>query len=145
MSIKTSRWFIGLSLIPALVAVTGCETNKKNDDRSEGRALDDKHITADAKKALDADPTYKFTGVSVNTFAGTVQLGGFVDTDLEKRRASDVVQRVPGVHSVMNGLSIKPTAIPMTGHDAGTSTIYAEPNTYQYPAPAKSEAAPADK
>ena len=141
MSIKSNRFIIGLSLIPALVAVTGCETSKKNDARSDGRALDDKHITSNAKKALDEDPTYKFTGVSVNTFAGTVQLGGFVDTEMEKRRASDVVQRVPGVHSVMNGLSIKPAPTSMTGREPGASKIYAEPDS----APAKSETAPADK
>ena len=39
------------------------------------------------KSALSNDAEYKYEGVDVTTFKGTVQLNGFVDTSAQKSRA----------------------------------------------------------
>ena len=95
----------------AMLALTGCEMMHHNsDDRSAGRALDDKTITENVKKDLNQEPVYKFSDVDVKTFGGVVQLSGFVDTDEQKRRAGEIAQHVEGVSQVVNNITLKPTA-----------------------------------
>src|SRR5215471_652287 len=74
-----------------LLTTAGCSTSSK-DERSEGRSLDDKHLTERIQKSMDEDPVYKFGGVHVKAFAGEVQLSGFVNTDEQKRRADEIAQ-----------------------------------------------------
>lgn len=93
----------------AILALTGCQMmNHNTDDRTAGRALDDKHITEDVERDLGREPVYKFTDVDVKTFAGVVQLSGFVNTDAQKQRAGEIAQNVPGVAQVNNNISLKP-------------------------------------
>jgi hypothetical protein len=101
-------WIVaGLSLAAAMMTLTGCETAPK-DGRSKGLALDDKHITARVKESLDTEPVYKFTDVDIRTFAGTVQLSGFVMTQGQKNRAQEIAQHTQGVREVVNGITLKP-------------------------------------
>jgi len=116
-----------VSTAALLVAITGCQTKPK-DERSEGRTLDDKHITENVEKSLTKEPTYKFGEVKVSTFAGIVQLSGFVNTDGEKGRAEEIAQNTDGVKEVVNGIALKPAMMPATGRKSSGSTIYAEPN-----------------
>jgi len=113
------------STVAMLVAMTGCETTPK-DERSEGRTLDDKHITENVEKSLQKEPTYKFSEVKVSTFAGIVQLSGFVNTDNEKSRAEDIAENTDGVKQVVNGIALKPE-MPATGRNS-QSRIYSEPS-----------------
>jgi hyperosmotically inducible protein len=113
-----------------LVAITGCETSSK-DNRSEGRTIDDKHITENVEKSLNSEPTYKFSEVKVSTFAGIVQLSGFVNTDGEKSRAEEVAQNIDGVKQVANGITLKPE-MPATGRN-GQSRVYSEPSNVTTP------------
>jgi hyperosmotically inducible protein len=108
-----------------LLGVTGCETSSSGpkDERSEGRVVDDKQITADVEKRLKQEPVYKMDGVDVATFGGIVQLHGFVNTEQQKQRAGEVAQRVPGVSQVMNALTIKPEPTSTTN---GLPRIYSE-------------------
>jgi hypothetical protein len=106
------NWIVtGLSLVAALTTFTGCQTAPK-DGRSEGLAKDDKHITKRVKESLDSEPVYKFTDVDVRTFAGTVQLSGFVMTQGQKNRAQEIAQHTEGAREVVNGITLKP---PMPG------------------------------
>ncbi len=105
-----------------LVAMVGCKTT---DERTEGRTIDDKQITASVEKSLEQEPTYKFTQVKVKTFAGVVQLSGFVNTESEKARAAEIAQNTDGVRQVANGITLKPE-MPATGR--AQSRIYSEPN-----------------
>jgi hypothetical protein len=114
----------GLALAAAIFTFAGCETTPK-DERSAGRTLDDKKITENIRKSLDSEPTYKFKSVSVSTFAGIVQLSGFVNSDGQKGRAQDIAQRADGVTEVFNGITIKPAMPTATGK--GGSKIYSEP------------------
>jgi hypothetical protein len=112
----------------SLVFLAGCETTPK-DERSEGRALDDKNITESVKKSLDSEPAYKFNGVNVDTFAGIVQLTGFVNTDVQKVRAGEIAQGCNGVKMVVNGISLKPIMPTATSRTNTDQRIYADPQT----------------
>jgi len=114
---------VGSALVMLLLA--GCQTSSK-DERSEGRALDDKDITENVEKALQNEPTYKFTDVQVSTFAGIVQLSGFVNIEGQKMRAQQITLNTEGVREVVNGLTLKPM-MPATARVTVAQPIYAEP------------------
>jgi osmotically-inducible protein OsmY len=59
----------------AMVACASTRTQK-----SAGEQVDDTVTTAAVKSALIADPVTKAHQIDVETFKGTVQLNGFVDT-----------------------------------------------------------------
>jgi osmotically-inducible protein OsmY len=93
----------------AKFALTGCEMlNHHSGDRTMGRALDDKTITATVKHDLNREPVYKFSGIDVRTYDGVVQLSGFVDTDEQKQRAGDIARQSEGVLQVVNNITLKP-------------------------------------
>ena len=92
-----------------MVALTGCEMlNDHSGDRTAGRALDDKTITSTVEHDLNREPVYKFNGVDVKTYAGVVQLSGFVDTSEQKSRAGDIARHAEGVTQVVNNITLKP-------------------------------------
>jgi hyperosmotically inducible protein len=97
-----------------LVVVMGCSSTKSSskDGRSEGRVKDDKTITKSIEKKLKSDPVYKFEQVQVNTYGGSVQLSGFVDTQLQSQRAEEHARSASGVKHLINGLAIKPPSPP---------------------------------
>jgi osmotically-inducible protein OsmY len=72
-----------------------------------GQYIDDASITSKVKTALTRDPNTSAFDISVETYKGTVQLSGFVDTDAERRRAAQVAEDVSGVRSVRNDLRVK--------------------------------------
>jgi osmotically-inducible protein OsmY len=118
----------------ALVAATGCSSfrdtfARSKDERSTGRVVDDKKITKEVKTALNKEPVYKFNDVDVKTFAGTVELAGFVNTDDQKRRAEEIAKSQPGVTQVINGIALKPEAPAPTGRTGAAEQprIYAAP------------------
>ena len=87
----------------AVLALTGCEMlNHHEGDRTAGRALDDKTITATVQHDLNREPVYKFNDVDVKTFDSVVQLSGFVP-DLTEAYA----QASEGVTQVVNNITLK--------------------------------------
>lgn len=118
------RMLSSVSAAVTLLALSGCESTPK-DERSEGRAIDDKHITQNVQKDLEREPTYKFNGVDVSTFAGVVQLSGFVNTEGQRARAQEIAQDVNGVREVKNGIALKP--LMPTSRRNSDQQIYAEP------------------
>lgn len=95
----------------ALSGLAGCKSSHGS-DRTQGRALDDKHITERVENALRTEPVYKFTDVDVKTFDGVVQLSGFVNSQEQKQRAGDLASGVQGVNSVVNSIALKPQTAP---------------------------------
>jgi hyperosmotically inducible protein len=79
----------------------------KEGDRSLGEAVDDNALTARVKAALAADSNTKAYQINVDVNAGTVALGGFVDTEESKNNASRVARSVQGVKDVENNLQIQ--------------------------------------
>jgi hypothetical protein len=125
----------GIGVAMAILALAGCKSTPK-DERSEGRTIDDKNITADIKKSLENAPSYKFNGVNVQTFAGIVSLSGFVNSQDQKDRAQQIAQHTGGVREVVNGITLKPT-MPATARSNEGSKIYAEPQNPTVPGNAK--------
>jgi len=108
MKCDKARTAASVLLAGVLLTAAGCSTSPK-DERSEGRSLDDKHLTERIRKSLDEDPVYKFEDVHVKAFAGEVQLSGFVNTDAQKRRADEIAQQAPGTTKVYDSLALKPS------------------------------------
>lgn len=103
MSLPSSFKSILASLV--FLAVSACTTSPT--DRTVGTAIDDAAISTRVKAALAGDPDVKARDVQVETYRGTVQLSGFVDSPENARRASEVARRVDGVREVKNDLLVK--------------------------------------
>jgi osmotically-inducible protein OsmY len=106
----------GAVMLMALLALGGVacsstsETSGGDAERTgakAGRVIDDSVITGKVKAALIADPTTKAHQIEVETFKGTVQLSGWVDSDTARTRASEVARNVAGVRDVKNSLGLR--------------------------------------
>jgi len=111
-SVNTGRTLrlIGLifsiAAMPLLLGVTGCATGSRY-EQSTGEAIDDHGTSSRVKAALAEDSQYKYDGVSVETFKGTVQLSGFVNSRDQKNRAGDLAKKVAAVKAVVNNITVK--------------------------------------
>ena len=74
---------------------------------STGEYVDDSVITTKVKSLLAADDFLKSFEISVETYKGTVQLSGFVDSQKAIDKAVEITRSVKGVKSVKNNLSVK--------------------------------------
>lgn len=92
-------------LITGLLSIAGCAGNGTT--KSTGDYIDDSAITAKVKSEMLADETVSGMKVNVETFKGTVQLSGFVNSEAEARRAVEIAQGVKGVKSVKNDLVVR--------------------------------------
>ena len=100
---------LSLGALPLLMGVTGCTTGSRY-EQSTGERIDDHGTSSRVKDALADDTQYKYGGVSVETFKGTVQLSGFVNSRDQKNRAGDLARRVAGVKEVVNNITVKESA-----------------------------------
>lgn len=83
------------------------EDSVKPKERTLGNVIDDSVITTKAKTAIFNTPNLKTLQISVETRNGEVLLSGFVDSELAKMRAEEVVKNVAGVKSIKNSLEVK--------------------------------------
>ncbi len=88
-----------------LATVLGCAPTPTRE--GTGEYIDDTVITTKVKAAIFNDPTLKATEINVETFKGTVQLSGFVKSQADISRASEVARSVKGVQSVKNDIRLK--------------------------------------
>ena len=88
-----------------LVSLAACAPTPTRE--GTGEYLDDSVITGKVKAAFAADPTVKATQVQVETFKGTVQLSGFVDSRESAEKAVEIARGVKGVKSVKNDTVIR--------------------------------------
>ena len=77
---------------------------------STGEYIDDASMTTKVKAAFVKDPLVKALAVNVDTFKGTVQLSGFVDTAEQKMRAEQIAAATSGVQGVKNNITVKAAA-----------------------------------
>ena len=85
----------------------GCASGEHR--RSGGEVISDGAITAKVKTALLAEKDISSMEIKVETFNGTVQLSGFVNSQWQIDRAGQVARGVSGVQSVKNDLIHKPS------------------------------------
>jgi osmotically-inducible protein OsmY len=105
-ALRTFGLVLALGAMPWLVSVTGCATGNRY-EQSTGERIDDHGTSSRVKAALAEDREYKYDAVNVDTFKGTVQLSGFVNSQAQKNRAADVAKKVPAVREVINNITVK--------------------------------------
>ncbi len=96
------RYFVILMLIATFVA---CASTPKQE--STGEYVDDSVITTKVKSLLAEDDFLKSFQIGVETFKGTVQLSGFVNSQKAVDKAVEITRSVGGVKSVKNNLIVK--------------------------------------
>jgi osmotically-inducible protein OsmY len=101
---KGTQLFVVLTAATLLAACAGSHTQE-----STGEYVDDVALTTKVKTKLLSSPETSGTAITVETFKGTVQLSGFVDTETEKRRAEQLVADIDGVERVDNKITVKGT------------------------------------
>ena len=102
---QKSKGFVSAVMLVVTMAMVACASTRTQ--KSAGEQVDDSVTTGRVKAALIADPVTKAHQIDVETFKGTVQLNGFVDTAESKARATEVAKSTEGVHSVHNNLTVK--------------------------------------
>lgn len=75
--------------------------------QTAGEVVDDGVVTAKVKAKLVDDPVTKAYQINVETFKGTVQLSGSVDSDEARSRATQLAKDVGGVKDVQNSLQVR--------------------------------------
>jgi osmotically-inducible protein OsmY len=105
---------LGSTALAGCAATAGQESAaaaQKRPDAAEqqtaGQAVDDSVVTAKVKARLVDDPVTKAYQIDVETFQGTVQLSGSVDSEEARSRATQLARAVGGVKDVKNSLQIR--------------------------------------
>ena len=96
------RYFV---LVMLMVAFVACDSTSKQE--GAGEYVDDSVITTKVKALLAEDDFLKSFQISVETYKGTVQLSGFVDSQKAVDKAGEIARGVKGVKSVKNNLNVK--------------------------------------
>ena len=100
-----SKFFSSLFVAVTLVSVVGCAGTPQRE--GTGEYVDDTVITTKVKAAILNEPTLKVAEINVETFKGTVQLSGFVNSQSDINKAVEVARGVSGVKSVKNDMRVK--------------------------------------
>jgi hyperosmotically inducible protein len=95
----------GLLTTAVVTTTSGCASARNG--RTTGQYIDDTTLKMHVKDALSDNQEYKFNGVNVDVFRGTVQLNGFVNTSDQKGEAEKIAKQVQGVQNVVNNLTVK--------------------------------------
>jgi osmotically-inducible protein OsmY len=96
---------IALVLTMLLASLLGCAGTATKE--GTGEYVDDTVITTKVKAAIFNEPSLKSAEVNVETFKGTVQLSGFVNSRADISKAVAVASGVAGVTSVKNDMRLK--------------------------------------
>lgn len=96
------KLFIGMLLVLTFMS---CAATPKSS--STGEYIDDSVITTKVKALLAKDEGLKTFQISVETYKGVVQLGGFVDSQADIDKAAKIAASVEGVVSVKNNILLK--------------------------------------
>jgi hyperosmotically inducible protein len=102
---QNSKSFVSAVMIVVSLAIGACASTRTT--KSAGEQVDDSVTTGRVKAALIADPVTKAHQIDVETFKGTVQLNGYVDSAAGKDRATTVARNTTGVKSVQNNLTVR--------------------------------------
>ena len=121
---QQSKGFISSIIVVMSLAMAACASTRTT--KSAGEQVDDSVTTAAVKSALVADPVTKAHQIDVETFKGTVQLNGFVDSQASKDRATTVAKNARGVTAVRNNLTVKAVADRGSGQVVDDSAITAK-------------------
>ena len=103
---KKRNVIIGYLVLLMLVATfAACSSTRTHE--STGEYVDDSTITTKVKSLLAEDDFLKSFQIGVETYKGTVQLSGFVNSPQAVDKAGEITRSVKGVKSVKNHLKVK--------------------------------------
>ena len=105
-----SRPLLAAALIAlgGALGVAGCASQQESEKRSGTEFTDDAAVTAKVKSAIASDVGARAAAaIDVDTYRGTVQLSGFVDSKDVVERATKAAGKVSGVKSLKNDLRVK--------------------------------------
>jgi osmotically-inducible protein OsmY len=94
-----------LVLIVLIATLAACASTRTRE--SAGAYVDDSVITTKIKSLLAEDDFLKSFQISVETYQGTVELSGFVNSQKAVDKAGEITNGVKGVKSVKNNLIVK--------------------------------------
>ena len=94
-----------LVLIMLIATFTACASTLTHE--SAGEYVDDSVITTKVKSLLAKDDFLRSFQIGVETYQGTVQLSGFVNSQQAVDKAGKITRSVKGVTSVKNNLIVK--------------------------------------
>jgi osmotically-inducible protein OsmY len=94
-----------LVLLMLIATFAACASTRTHE--STGEYIDDSVITTKVKSLLAADDFLKSFQIGVETFQGTVQLSGFVNSQKAVDKAVEIVRSVKGIKSIKNNLIVK--------------------------------------
>lgn len=98
---------LGSTAMAGCVSTDGSESSPGAGKQTAGEVVDDGVVTAKVKAKLVDDPLTKAYQINVETFKGTVQLSGFVDSSEARSRAAQLASTVGGVKGVENSLQVR--------------------------------------
>ncbi|RJR40985.1 MAG: BON domain-containing protein [Desulfobacteraceae bacterium] len=101
---SNGKLLIVVLMVTFMVGLMACQTPA---GRSAGGVVDDATITSKVKTKLFADDRLSGFAIDVDTFKGDVTLTGGVDSESDKRLATQLAKEVDGVRSVNNLLKLK--------------------------------------
>ena len=102
---RLSKTFATFMFAVLLASMLGCASTSKQE--GTGEYFDDSIITTKVKAAIFNEPSLKSAEINVETFKGTVQLSGFVNSRADIDKAVEVARGVKGVTSVKNDMRVK--------------------------------------
>ncbi len=103
---KKRNIVIAYIVLVALIATfAACAATRTRE--STGEYVDDSVITTKVKSLLAADDFLKSFQIGVETYQGTVQLSGFVNSQKAVDKAVEITRSVKGVKSIKNNLIVK--------------------------------------
>ena len=94
-------------LVILLLSATLAACAATSTRESTGEFIDDSVITTKVKSLIAKDDLLKAFQISVETYKGTVQLSGFVNSKQAVDKAGEITRSVKGVESVKNNLIVK--------------------------------------
>lgn len=102
---KNLKFVSAILMAITLVLSVGCASTAKQE--STGEYVEDSVITARVKSAILGEKTLESVDINVETFKGSVQLSGFVNSNKDMSTAVEVAGKVLGVKSVKNDMRHK--------------------------------------
>jgi hyperosmotically inducible protein len=106
-------WVFAIAIFASPLAYAQYSDSSNRAQRSQsttaqvGQYIDDAAITAKVKAALISDSQIKATNISVETNQGAVKLTGMVDTNNQKSEAEKDANRIDGVKSIDDLLTVR--------------------------------------
>ncbi len=108
LNLRTMTWAALSSLVLAAPATA---------DKTAGQTIDDSTIATETKAALIDKDKVSAGSLNVEVNKGTVQLAGFVDSEVEKAAALKTAQQIKGVVKVLDAMVVLP------GHRTAGQTL----------------------